>query len=228
MTRAWRQAPRSNHWLNKSVKWSGTACYNAFPASLDPDQPLSNWLYKASVEYMERAASTWRLGYTLSYLNAIDNPRTDIKNKIRFKMTFHPSPAFTPGFSLGAGYGSVSGGGYDYYETDASVSGTYAPDDKNMLLAMLYVDRRTYLVPETSKGGAAGGMPKKGKGSTDIFGTTGMSALSLAISLSWSRELSNHLEAEAGYDLLSFASTGSQSSASHKIGIGLTWRLNPL
>jgi opacity protein-like surface antigen len=217
-------------WEDKSLKWAGATAYNASPGSIDPDQPLSDVSYKLTAEYAERASHILKISYLLSYVDAIDNPRADFKNKARLQMGFHPSPQFSPGFSFGLGYDKTSGMGYDYLETDGSFIATLTPDDKNGVMAMLYMNRRSYDLPKTMAGSSSTGS-FKGKGSGSHGAPMPSSAdnvsLNFSFSLLYSHEITDRWEVNGGYNYLSFGNKSGEI-ASHKVSIGLTWRLNPL
>ncbi len=220
-------------WKNNSLKFSGGVAYSAFPGSIDPDQPLSDMQYRFTTEYTERASYTLKIAYIFSYTDAINNPRTDLKNKARLKMSFHPSPKLSPGFSIGTGYDKTSGSGFDYYEIDGSILATLTPDDKNMLMAIVYINHRSYDVPETMVTGSVSGSTVNNKGKVKdrpvafTSSETNNSSLNLLFSFSYTREINNYWEICGGYDFLSFINEN-ETIASHKISLGFTLRLGSM
>lgn len=212
---------------NKSLTFKAAAAYEKQPGSQDPDLPLENMLYKASIEHARRGASPLKLSLALHWLDELGSSRNDLKLKGRLRMNFKSNPAFMPGFGLGLGSNLSNTGGYDYTELDLSLNATLLSGAKNMFLASLYWNTRLYPM-ESGTGSIAGTAKSRNKKGGSTGGETSASNQS-TFTLTFIRELSGRLDFEASYDYSRFPGSGADEvSTSHALYGGFSFRLNSL
>lgn len=202
-------------WQKKALNIKAAAAYVKQPGTLDPNLPEENMQYKFSAEYGSRTAVTWKLGYYLSLLDELQTKRNDIKNKTRIKLGFKPADWFMPGVSAGAGWNVSNIKDYSYKELNLSLNSSIFPGERNMITVMVYWTLQKY--------------PKNGLKSKVKNTTPDNKTYYTVLMLSYSRTVSDRFDIETSYEYSLYTAGGDDSSTgSHKVYMGLSWRLNPL